>query len=86
MQDFEAPPGALPPLLVKIHGGPTLQASTAFNLGIQYWTSRGGWVRLVWCGLVWVRLVWSGQGRAGFPLWLGHAGWLGVKHVGALLQ
>lgn len=41
LQDFVAPPGALPPLLVKIHGGPTSQASTAFSLGLQYWTSRG---------------------------------------------
>lgn len=40
-KDFTAPQGALPPLLVKIHGGPTSQASTAFYLGLQYWTSRG---------------------------------------------
>lgn len=40
-QDYALPAGALPPLLVKIHGGPTSQASTAFNLGLQYWTSRG---------------------------------------------
>ncbi|GAB4819007.1 hypothetical protein N2152v2_006053 [Parachlorella kessleri] len=39
--DYELPPGELPPLLVKIHGGPTSQASTAFSLAIQYWTSRG---------------------------------------------
>ena len=52
LQDFEAPPGALPPLLVKIHGGPTSQASSAFNLGVQYWTSRGGWQEgaLCWLG------------------------------------
>jgi len=35
------PPGTLPPLLVKSHGGPTAGASTQLNLGIQYWTSRG---------------------------------------------
>ena len=29
-----------PPLLVKCHGGPTSAASSALNLGIQYWTSR----------------------------------------------
>jgi dipeptidyl aminopeptidase/acylaminoacyl peptidase len=29
------------PLLVKCHGGPTSAASSAFNLGVQYWTSRG---------------------------------------------
>ena len=30
-----------PPLLVKAHGGPTACTSTAFNAGIQFWTSRG---------------------------------------------
>ncbi|CAL8470722.1 g10264 [Coccomyxa elongata] len=40
-KDFHLPPGEKAPLLIKIHGGPTSQASTAFNLGIQYWTSRG---------------------------------------------
>ena len=40
-QDFQLPPREKPPLLIKIHGGPTSQASTAFNLSIQYWTSRG---------------------------------------------
>lgn len=30
-----------PPLLVKVHGGPTACASTVFQLKIQYWTSRG---------------------------------------------
>jgi len=33
--------GALPPLLVKAHGGPTACAGTALNPGIQFWTSRG---------------------------------------------
>ena len=28
-------------MLVKCHGGPTSAASSALNLGIQYWTSRG---------------------------------------------
>jgi dipeptidyl aminopeptidase/acylaminoacyl peptidase len=40
-QDFQAPPEERPPLLVKIHGGPTAATSATFNLGIQYWTSRG---------------------------------------------
>ena len=39
--DFSAPPGEKPPLLVKSHGGPTASASTALDLGIQFWTSRG---------------------------------------------
>ena len=40
-RDFRAPKGELPPLLVKIHGGPTASASTTLSLNIQYWTSRG---------------------------------------------
>lgn len=40
-KDFVAPDHDLPPLLVKSHGGPTAATSTAFNLKIQYWTSRG---------------------------------------------
>ena len=39
--DYQGPEGERPPLLVKSHGGPTGSASTAFNLMIQYWTSRG---------------------------------------------
>lgn len=31
----------LPPLMVLSHGGPTAAATTALNLKIQYWTSRG---------------------------------------------
>ncbi|RMG56553.1 MAG: S9 family peptidase, partial [Acidobacteria bacterium] len=40
-RDYVGPPEERPPLLVKTHGGPTSAASTAFNLEIQYWTSRG---------------------------------------------
>ena len=40
-RDFQAPAGEKPPLLVKSHGGPTGSASTALDLGIQFWTSRG---------------------------------------------
>jgi dipeptidyl aminopeptidase/acylaminoacyl peptidase len=39
--EVSAPAGAAPPLLVIGHGGPTAATSTALNLGIQYWTSRG---------------------------------------------
>ncbi len=35
------PSGALPPLIVKGHGGPTAHAAPALDLKIQYWTSRG---------------------------------------------
>ncbi len=40
-QDYTAPAGERPPLLVKSHGGPTAATSSSFNLSIQYWTSRG---------------------------------------------
>jgi dipeptidyl aminopeptidase/acylaminoacyl peptidase len=39
--DFVAPPGELPPLLVKVHGGPTSMAGTSLDLELQFWTSRG---------------------------------------------
>ncbi|MPY94556.1 MAG: prolyl oligopeptidase family serine peptidase [Acidimicrobiia bacterium] len=38
---FAAPDGERPPLLVLSHGGPTASASAAFNLAVQFWTSRG---------------------------------------------
>ncbi|HET7031147.1 MAG TPA: prolyl oligopeptidase family serine peptidase [Candidatus Limnocylindrales bacterium] len=37
----EGPPGSRPPLIVTSHGGPTAQASTAFAILIQLFTSRG---------------------------------------------
>ncbi len=39
--DHVAPDGELPPLVVKIHGGPTSAARPQLSLGVQYWTSRG---------------------------------------------
>lgn len=39
--DFAAPAGEKPPLIVQVHGGPTGQASAAFSLANQFWTSRG---------------------------------------------
>lgn len=39
--DFEAPSGDKPPVLLKIHGGPTSAASLAMDLQKQYFTSRG---------------------------------------------
>ncbi|OUL98581.1 S9 family peptidase [Variovorax sp. JS1663] len=38
---FQGPAGALPPLLVRCHGGPTSSASRSLDLRIQFWTSRG---------------------------------------------
>jgi dipeptidyl aminopeptidase/acylaminoacyl peptidase len=38
---YRAAPGTLPPLLTRVHGGPTAQASPAFATAIQFWTSRG---------------------------------------------
>lgn len=40
-QDYVAPDGEAPPLLVKIHGGPTAATSATLDLRLQYWTSRG---------------------------------------------
>ncbi len=40
-RDYRPLPGEKPPLLVKSHGGPTSAASTALDLSIQFWTSRG---------------------------------------------
>lgn len=39
--EFAGPEGALPPLVVIIHGGPTSNAVPALSLGVQYWTTRG---------------------------------------------
>jgi dipeptidyl aminopeptidase/acylaminoacyl peptidase len=40
-RDFCAPADEKPPLLVLSHGGPTSMTTATFNLGKQYWTSRG---------------------------------------------
>jgi len=39
--DFVGPGDELAPLIVISHGGPTSATSSALNLGIQFWTSRG---------------------------------------------
>jgi dipeptidyl aminopeptidase/acylaminoacyl peptidase len=39
--DFTGPPDELPPLVVSVHGGPTANVSTALDLYIQAFTSRG---------------------------------------------
>ena len=40
-QDFGAPDGELPPLVVICHGGPTSASGTGLDLSTHYWTSRG---------------------------------------------
>ena len=40
-QDYKAPPGEKPPLIVISHGGPTGATVALFSLETQYWTSRG---------------------------------------------
>ncbi len=39
--DFAAPPDEKPPLIIRLHGGPTAAASDALSLTVQFWTSRG---------------------------------------------
>jgi len=39
--EYAAPATALPPLIVRIHGGPNNQHFNTLDLSIQYWTSRG---------------------------------------------
>lgn len=39
--DQRAPDGELPPLVVRIHGGPTAAARAEFSTSVQFWTTRG---------------------------------------------
>jgi len=39
--DYGPPGGEKPPVLVKVHGGPTASASSTLQLRNQFWTSRG---------------------------------------------
>jgi dipeptidyl aminopeptidase/acylaminoacyl peptidase len=39
--DFTGPDDERPPLIVISHGGPTSATSSALNLAVQFWTSRG---------------------------------------------
>ncbi len=39
--DYRGQDDEKPPLIVMSHGGPTAATSSTFNLGIQFWTSRG---------------------------------------------
>lgn len=38
---FQGPPAELPPLIVRVHGGPTLESWPSLSGSIQYFTSRG---------------------------------------------
>jgi dipeptidyl aminopeptidase/acylaminoacyl peptidase len=38
---FDAPEGEVPPLIVMSHGGPTDSANPTYDVGVQFWTSRG---------------------------------------------
>jgi dipeptidyl aminopeptidase/acylaminoacyl peptidase len=40
-KDYRSPKGEKPPLIVKVHGGPTSAASVSFDLQLQFFTSRG---------------------------------------------
>ena len=40
-QSYETPSNEKPPLIVLCHGGPTASTTAAFNLKVQFWTSRG---------------------------------------------
>ncbi|TKW20292.1 hypothetical protein SEVIR_4G076900v4 [Setaria viridis] len=39
--NFQGLPDEKPPLLVKVHGGPTSETRAILDLNVQYWTSRG---------------------------------------------
>jgi dipeptidyl aminopeptidase/acylaminoacyl peptidase len=39
--DHRGPDGALPPLVVRTHGGPTAAARPEFSTSVQFWTTRG---------------------------------------------
>lgn len=40
-QDYKAPEGARPPLLVHVNPVPTTQATPGWDLAVQFWTTRG---------------------------------------------
>ena len=40
-REYAGPDGEKPPLIIRVHGGPTAAASNALSLTTQYWTSRG---------------------------------------------
>lgn len=41
LEGVSGPPGELPPLVVRIHGGPTAAARAELSASVQFWTTRG---------------------------------------------
>ena len=41
LEGVTAPVGELPPLVVRIHGGPTAHARAEYSTSVQFWTTRG---------------------------------------------
>lgn len=41
LEGVEGPPGERPPLVVRIHGGPTAHARAELSTSVQFWTTRG---------------------------------------------
>ena len=39
--DYAAPAGRRPPLLLRVHSGPTAMAHNGYHAAVQFWTSRG---------------------------------------------
>lgn len=39
--DFVGLPGELPPMIMRVHGGPTAFCSASLDAEVQFWTSRG---------------------------------------------
>jgi dipeptidyl aminopeptidase/acylaminoacyl peptidase len=39
--EFAGPPDERPPLLVRVHGGPTAHVTPRLSPGVQFWTTRG---------------------------------------------
>lgn len=76
--------GELPPVIISSHGGPTSNRSMSFNLGAQYWTTRG------WAYLEVNYRGSTGYGRAYMLKGRGTWGWYdvedavsGAKHLAA---